>query len=139
MHVDALMTRSPITASPDDSVRKLVDFFEKFGFHHLPVVENGHLLGIVSDRDVLRHVSPFVGMINERHQDSSTLDRRAHQVMSRRPITVEAGAAIGEAAALMLEHHISCLPVIDGEGRLLGIVTTRDLLRAAFPRIDTSA
>lgn len=132
MNVSEVMTRSPIVASPDESVRQLVQLFEKHEFHHLPVVEHGRLLGIISDRDVLRHVSPFVGMINEQQQDVSTLERRAHQVMTRRPMTIEPETSVEEAAAAMLEHRVSCLPVVDSEGRLFGIVTTRDLLRVAY-------
>lgn len=128
-----IMTRELVVVSPDDSVRRILELFTKHGFHHLPVVEHEWLLGVVSDRDVLQHISPFVGMINERFQDAATLDRRAHQVMTRKLVTVRESTTIADAANLMLERRVSCLPVVRSESVLIGIVTSRDLLRAAFP------
>ena len=61
------------------------------------------------------------------NRDTETLNRRAHQIMSREPITVSR-TLLKEAAGLMLEHQISCLPVLEN-GALVGIVSWKDLLR----------
>lgn len=131
-----IMTRKLVIVTPDDTVRRVLELFTKHGFHHLPVVEHEWLLGVISDRDVLKHISPFVGMINERYQDAATLDRRAHQVMSRKLVTVREQTPVAEAAQLMLDRRVSCLPVVRSESVLVGIVTSRDVLRAAFPASD---
>lgn len=130
--VAEIMSRQPVVVTPDDTVRRVLELFTKYGFHHLPVVEHEWLLGIISDRDVLKHISPFVGMINERIQDAATLDRRAHQVMTRKLVTVREETPIADAARLMLDRRVSCLPVVRSESVLCGIVTSRDLLRAGF-------
>jgi acetoin utilization protein AcuB len=86
---------------------------------------------VISDRDILKNTSPFLGnTFRERPTDRALLNRRAHQIMTRKLVATTADTAIQEAARLMLDHHISCVPVIDGQGRPIGIVTSRDLLRA---------
>ena len=99
------------------------------GFHHVLVTDAGRIVGVISDRDVLRSLSPRA--LKERLStaaDVATLNKRAHQIMSRTLVSVHPSSTLPEAAALMLEHHINCLPVID-EGRCLGVLTAADLLR----------
>jgi acetoin utilization protein AcuB len=132
--VGELMTRRIVSVSMDDSLNQIRGAFEMNGFHHLLVVENEKLVGVISDRDLLHNLSPFVGsLFSERPQDRNTLNRKAHQVMSRKLVTVTPETSLGEAAALLLEHHISCLPVVVEQMRPVGIVTWRDLLRELAP------
>jgi len=64
----------------------------------------------------------------ERPQDLATMRKRIHQIMSRKPVTVRLEQSTAEAARLMLDQRVSCLPVIDDDGALAGIVTMRDLI-----------
>ena len=124
------MTRHVVTVCMDDSLKRVRELFAQSGFHHLLVVDKGKLVGVISDRDLLKHVSPFVGHeLSERTQDLATLNRRVHQIMSRQLVTCQAITDAAEAARMMLENRISCLPVVDETGRPVGIVTCRDLLR----------
>lgn len=88
------------------------------------------LFGIISDRDLLKAVSPNIGTLSETDRDRATLNKRAHQIMSRNLITVTADTTVEVGARLLLEHRVSCLPVVAADGALEGIVTWRDLLRA---------
>jgi acetoin utilization protein AcuB len=100
-------------------------------FHHLLVVdEHKKLSGIVSDRDLLRALSPYVGSAAETARDVATLNKRVHQIMTRRPITLHAQAAIAEAVNLLLAHRISCIPIVDDESKPVGILSWRDLLKS---------
>lgn len=128
MNVDRIMTRGTITIGMDDGVYKVRDLFKEHAFHHLLVVENGQLVGVISDRDLLRNVSPFIGKLSERSEDAATLNRRVHQIMTRKPITISPETDVKEASRVMLEHRVSCLPVVKNDGRVAGIVTWRDLL-----------
>jgi len=115
----------------DDTVAVLQELFERHKFHHLLVVQHGELYGVISDRDLLKNLSPFVGQaLSERPQDRALLHRRAHQIMTRHPVTVPSSMPLETAARVMLEHQVSCLPVRDEHGRPIGIVTVHDLLRA---------
>jgi acetoin utilization protein AcuB len=128
------MTRHVITVSMDDSLRKVREVFESCRFHHLVVTEHGRVVGIISDRDLLKHISPFVGKISERTQDAHTLEKRVHQIMTRRLVWCSAQSTLGEAGRLMLDHTVSCLPVLDHAGHCVGILTMRDMLAWAMVR-----
>ena len=125
-----IMSPQVVTVAMDDGVRVVRQLFEQHRFHHLLVVEGRRLVGVISDRDLLRHVSPFVGHdLAERTQDLATLNKRAHQIMSRTPVAARPETTVGEAIALILQHRISCLPVVDEQSHPVGIVTWRDLLK----------
>ena len=128
MNIDRVMTRETITIGMDDDVRRVSVLFEEHRFHHLLVVERGRLVGVISDRDLLRNVSPFIGKLSERSQDMATLNRRVHQIMTRKPVTISSEMKVEDAAQVMLEHRVSCLPVVTKDGHVVGIVTWRDLL-----------
>jgi acetoin utilization protein AcuB len=130
MKVGTIMTRTLVTASLDDDVAHLREFFQRLRFHHLPVVDDGKLVGVISDRDLLRYLSPFVDTLAERPLDAKTLHTKAHQLMTRKPIVAHPETDLREAARTLIDKRISCLPVVDGEGVLQGILTWRDLLSA---------
>ena len=123
------MTLHTVTLHPDDSLRTAASLFEREHFHHVVVLEHGRVVGVVSDRDILKSISPFVGNpLLERFQDASTLKKRVHQIMSRKPVTIGPERSVADAARVMLTEHVSCLPVMSDDGQLIGIVTVRDLI-----------
>ncbi len=128
MRVEQVMTRRVVTVSMDDTVATVREIFETYGFHHLIVEENGQVVGVISDRDLLRNLSPFVGKMNERPQDLFLERRRVHQIMTRKLIAVSPDTSLLEAAIKMLDDRVSCLPVVDARMRCVGILTMRDLL-----------
>ena len=130
MTVRDLMTRHVETASPDETILDAVDRFRGGGFRHLPVVEGGRLLGVVSDRDVLRAAGPSIGATEWDDVLGPEVDRTLREIMSRDVVTADPTMSVEEAADTMLREELSSLPVLD-EGRLVGIVTTADLLRMA--------
>ena len=128
MLIKEIMTTRVATVSMDDRLSVIMEIFEQAHFRHLLVVEEEELVGVISDRDLLRAISPYLDTDAEMNRDTETLNRRAHQIMSREPITVSPERSLKEAAGLMLEHQISCLPVLEN-GALVGIVSWKDLLR----------
>jgi acetoin utilization protein AcuB len=127
-----IMTRNVVTVDMDATLDHIRQLFAVHKFHHLVVTESGRVIGLVSDRDVLRSISPFVGLASERLCDVGTLHRRAHQIMTRKPVMAAPDLSIHDAVMMLLDHGVSCLPVIDSSGELMGIVTWRDLIRVAF-------
>ena len=128
MHIRDIMTTRVATVSMDDRLSVIKDIFEQAHFRHLLVVEEEVLVGVISDRDLLRAISPYLDTDAEMNRDTETLNRRAHQIMSRQPITISPERSLQEAASIMLEQHVSCLPVLEN-GALVGIVSWKDLLR----------
>jgi acetoin utilization protein AcuB len=132
MQISTIMTRNLVTVGPDDTLATLREVFHTHEFHHLLVVDRGRLVGVVSDRDLLKNLSPFIGRQSERSQDAFLLQRKAHQVMTRQLVSVKGDTPIKVATALLLHHRVTCLPVVDDHGSLEGIVTWHDLLRYAL-------
>ena len=128
--ISKIMITDVVTVDMDTSLKTICALFEKGKFHHLLVVEEERLLGVISDRDVLKAVSPFLDTLAEQARDLSTLKKRAHQIMSRKPITITKDRDLKDAARLMLRENISCLPVVSSDGEIEGIVTWKDILKA---------
>lgn len=126
--IDSLMQTRVVSVEMDDTLRTVRGIFERTRFHHLLVIGNDRLAGVLSDRDLLKAISPFIDSPSALPRDDATLNKRVHQIMTRKPITLPPGATTGDAAGVMLEHHVSCIPVVNAENAVLGIVTWRDLL-----------
>lgn len=129
MSVKKIMNPHPVVVGMEDTVARMRELFEEHRFHHLLVTERGILKGIVSDRDILKALSPYVGTPSEQTRDTSTLFRRAHQVMTRDPITLSPEASLADAISLFNRNKISCLPVVSQGNQPLGTISWRDILR----------
>lgn len=120
MQITNAMTPSPVTIRSDKALAKAKALMEAGGFRRLPVVEDGHLVGILTERD-LRAYTGYLATT------------RVDAVMQTALVTVAPDSIVEDAARLMLKHKIGGLPVL-ANGNLVGIVTTSDLL-AAFLRV----
>ncbi|MFA7295971.1 MAG: CBS domain-containing protein [Dehalococcoidia bacterium] len=118
-----------VTIEAEVSLSHARDLLEQYHCHHLVVTNGGSPVAVVSDRDIIRALSPFLGTIVEQARDQHTLLRPVLHVATFHPVTVHRSASIYEAAATLLERGISCLPVVDDMGRIVGIVTSSDLMR----------
>jgi acetoin utilization protein AcuB len=129
MLVEKRMKRDPVTVSPEDSFRHAMTLIRQKGIRHLPVVEEGGLVGILTDRDI-RQASPSPATSLEIHELHYLLEKvKIREIMTRKVHTVTPGTPIEEAARLMLTHRIGGLPVLEA-GRLVGIITETDILTA---------
>ncbi len=125
------MTTTLVSVEMDDPLQAIKHIFENTNFHHLLVVSDDKLIGVISDRDLLKAISPYVDTSSETSRDSATMNKRAHQIMSRNPTTLHPGATIQDAIKLFNMHTISCIPVIDKSQKPVGIISWRDILSAA--------
>lgn len=134
MPISDIMTRRLYTVSMETTIAEANRLFEETKVHHLIVAEGKSLKGIISDRDVLRCLSPYVGTAAESERDTYTLNKKAHQIMTRKPITLSGDSSIKKAAAVILDEQVSCLPIVDENNQLEGIVTWRDIFRFILKR-----
>ncbi|MFL0796783.1 MAG: CBS domain-containing protein [Cellvibrionaceae bacterium] len=135
MKIKNLMSNKLITVKLDDDLAKIKEIFDNSNFHHLLVIENTKLFGVISDRDLLKSISPNVDTIAATEKDLFSLNKRAHQIMTRNPITINEDAAITEAVQLFNSNNISCIPVIDKNQKPVGIISWRDIIRLLFENI----
>jgi acetoin utilization protein AcuB len=119
------MTGNLVTLSPEASVAEALTLCRKRRIRHIPILEEGRLVGIVSDRD-LRDASPALG---DPERARTLQEIRVADVMTREVITVDPQDSIENAAQQMYELKIESLPVV-AEEELLGIVTSSDVMRA---------
>ncbi len=115
--VSIIMSRNPTSVDPDYPIDKVVQLFSSVSFHHIPVAENGLLVGILSDRDISTYLA------------GKTTAQSAADIMSADPITADPDTSIETGSILLLENQISCLPVVSDASKLVGILTWKDLLR----------
>jgi CBS domain-containing protein len=135
--VDDVMTRKVVSVDEATSYREVVDLLIGHRFSAVPVVDaSGRVSGLVSEADLLRKIEyagdgpPRIFEGPRRRGARRKADARTvRELMSSPPVVATAGTPIAAAARLMDAEHVKRLPVVDGTGRLVGLVSRRDLLK----------
>jgi acetoin utilization protein AcuB len=130
MPVKDWMSRDLVTIDVDTSIMKASRVMKQNEIQHLPVLSQGRLAGIVSDRD-LKEATPSKATTLDIHEMYHLLDTIAVKtLMSKKLFTIAPGDTVEKAAAVMLKNHVSALPVVDAQGTLAGIITKGDIFRS---------
>ncbi|UCE85843.1 MAG: CBS domain-containing protein [Deltaproteobacteria bacterium] len=130
--VSEVMQSQMVTLKPDERLDLADDIMHLGRVRHMPVVEEGRLIGIVSNRDLLAaSLTKFLNF-DPKQRRAFLHSVEAGEAMTRDVITVEPSATLREAAQLMIRHKVGCLPVVKPDGILVGLVTETDLLRATL-------
>ncbi len=119
MIVASIMACKVVTVKINDSLSTICEIFENVKFHHIFVVDDRNLIGVISDRNLPA----------EKERDAATMNKKAYEIMSRVAVTVDAKTSIEKASNLMLENNISYIPVVSPEGVIEGIVTWREIFK----------
>ncbi len=131
-HSDAMvkdiMTKEVSTLGRNDTLDLADDLMTLGRIRHLPVLDEGRIVGVVSQRDLFRSALAVALGYGEKAQKRLLRTLRVKEVMSEPAITVSPEATAKEATRLMLERKIGCLPVVEGH-TLVGIVTETDVMR----------
>jgi len=123
-----IMSEQIVTISADDSLSTVEDIMTLGRVRHMPVVRGGQLVGVVSERDLLRASLSTLSEFGNEQRRAFLQVVEIKRVMSSPPVVIPSGATVEEAALVMAERKIGCLPVTDG-GRLVGMLTETDVLR----------
>jgi acetoin utilization protein AcuB len=130
MPVADWMSKDLVTIDENTSIMKASKVMKQNEIRHLPVLRKGGLVGIVSDRD-LKEATPSKATTLDIHELYYLLDSiLVKDLMPKALFTIAPGDTVEKAAAVMLKHHISALPVVDPQGALAGIITKGDIFRA---------
>lgn len=128
----ALMTSRPTLLKPADLIMDAMKLIKEQHIRHIPIVSEdaGKLVGLVTETDILKTVLHGKSMTPD-EQYHATLDMLLplERIMVRDVFTLPADAPVGDAVAAVLNRRIRCIPVIDGGGQVVGIVTETDLLQ----------
>lgn len=135
MQVKERMRTSLLTVGPTDSVRTAWGLLREHRIRHLPVVEQGRLVGIITDRDI-RLVFPS-GTAGQGGQDPHDALGKISvgDIMTKRVVTVTPETSVADATRLLLKHRIGGLPVVRGD-HLVGIITKTDILAAFLEMVE---
>lgn len=121
MHVRTTMTRDVLFVAPEDSLAEAYELMRENRIRHLAVVEDNRLAGVLSEKDVFLFSEVDGDRMHVR--EFAVADAMTEDVLTCRP-----GTTVGDAAALMIEKQINCLPVTTADGALVGMITSSDLL-----------
>jgi CBS domain-containing protein len=130
--VETVMQREVASVRSDERLDFVDDVMALGRVRHMPVVDGGKLVGIVTQRDLLAASLSRALDFDARERRTFLRSVEVGEVMSRKPITVGPKAKLSDAAQLLLRHKIGCLPVVGPDGEALGLLTETDLLRAAY-------
>lgn len=132
-----IMSSPVITFFAEQTLPLAEDVMQFKHLRHLPVIDdNGKLLGLVSHRDLLRaQISSLTGL-TEAQRRARQEDVRIRQLMTRDVWTVRPLTEASVVARTLLDHRYGCVPVVDTDERLIGIITERDFIKYAIERLE---
>jgi acetoin utilization protein AcuB len=133
MRVVDVMTATPLTVTPTDSVAHAQQLMAEHSVRQLPVVAGKKLLGVVSDRDIRSQIGDTLSMASE--ERSRALQMPVENIMSAAPITLSPKDDLKTAVAALIDDKFGGFPVVDQNAGLVGIVTYIDLLRCFLNRL----
>jgi len=135
MLVKNWMSKDVITVDIDDSMQNAIYILQKHNINILPVMENGNIVGIITDRD-LKKASPSDATTLDIHELLYLISKIKVRNLMKKPVyTIPHDFTIEEAAAILLEKRISGLPVVDEKNQLIGIITRSDLFQVIISLI----
>lgn len=130
------MSTTIITVGPDDTVEHALETLEKLDVRHLPVVDDGRLVGMISDRDLREYRLPVLEELDNPDMADDLLQTPVSELMTGHVLSVDAVDRVRTAVGIMLEHRVGALPVREIEtGKLVGILSYVDVLRELETRL----
>jgi len=126
--VREIMMGSPVTLKPEDTLDLANDVISLGRIRHIPVVQDGRVVGMLSERDLIGAAATTIFGLKQKTKSALLKSVTIKSVMKKRVVSVNPDTTIKEAARVMADKKIGCVPVILN-GALVGLVTTTDILR----------
>jgi len=129
MIIERRMTRNPVTATPDMSIADASNLMKQEKVHRLPVLDKDKkLVGLITEKDIL-YASPSPASSLSIHEMAYLLSKlTVKKLMSKNVVTINKDTTVEEAARMMVDQDLSCLPVLEGD-KLIGIVSKSDMFK----------
>jgi len=134
MKVVDVKTRNPLSISPSETVAQADELMSQNRIRQLPVVKDGALIGIITDRDLRSFLSN--SLLSPPEEREHALGTEVNEIMTTHPLTVAPDDELQDAVELLLEEKIGGVPVINESERLVGIITYIDVLKCFLNRLQ---
>jgi len=128
MQIRQVMSSSVVTLASDQTLREVIELLRSKHIRHLPIVDEGQLVGIVTDRDVKRATPSLHSGVDRDEYDRVLDETKIAQFMTREPMTIAPDLDLKSAVKIFIERKVGALPVVEN-AQLVGIVSQIDLLR----------
>lgn len=130
MFVANRMAKNPVTVAPTLKVDEAAALIKEHGFRRLPVVDEGQVVGFLTDRDLMK-VAPSPATTLSKYEINSLLAKiEVKDIMSKKVITIHVDATLEEAALVMYKEKIGGMPVVSSVGVIVGVITETDIFKA---------
>jgi acetoin utilization protein AcuB len=129
MKITEIMSSPPITGTLDDFLSEVKEMLAVNNIKHLVIIEEGKLMGVLSERDLLLAISPYVNSNVYTTRDLATLNQRVGQILERHPLYLDDQSELEDAIDMLDKNHISCIPIVDADFVPVGVVTKSDIIR----------
>lgn len=130
MEVNEIMHTDVAVLTPQSSLRDVAELMRERDVRHVPILESGNIVGIVSDRDIRLYVADLFQSQGETEIEANRRALTIRNIMQTKPLQVDPSADVDEVVDLLLEYRIGAVLVSDSQGILRGIVSYEDILRA---------
>ena len=139
LRAEDMMTRQPVTMDITGTVQEAADLMFAADVRHIPVVEHGTLVGMISDRDVRSYMLPRSERLFQADEERARLAESIRAVMPSEVMTIRPDTPVAELLDIMLEEKIGAVPVLAPDtGELIGMVSYIDVLRAVRPFLHST-
>ena len=130
MDVNNYMSKDLVTIKADTKILDALDLMKKYNIHRLPVVEGDRMIGLVTEGIISRNTPSTMTSLDMREVTYLLNRTSAFDIMEKNVITINKEAILEEAAVSMRKNAIGVLPVVEGDNKLIGIITEKDILDA---------
>jgi acetoin utilization protein AcuB len=137
--ISEVMIPKPVTITPDQTIGRAMELMARYDFRRLPIVKEGKLVGIITDRDVRQLAGRPTLKLPKTAQDDAYLNLPVDEAMTLNVITIRDNQPVQEAIQVMLKHKISGLPAVDRQGQLTGMLSIQDVLKYCLDLLDREA
>jgi len=128
MSLSKVMSTDVVKIGMDGRLSEVRNIFNLVTFHHILVVDNEKLVGVISDRDYFKATSPTLGTLIETAKDTSAMNIKVHRIMNRRLITIKDNDTIFDAVCAFQKFKVTCVPVVDEDFKPVGIISWKDII-----------
>lgn len=138
MKIEEIMSEEITCIDLDDRLSVVRELFIKHKFHHLMVTDSkNQLVAVISERDYLKATNSNIELPTANEKDLAMLNKRVHQIVSKKLVAIKQFSPFSEAIKTFHDTGMSCLPVINSNNQPVGVITSRDIIKWLYSKVNS--